>query len=428
MKQNCISLSNYTEPEKSEVQLIELNQCPPELLVITKNNNHGGNSYDALLNQNGDSYKQTIARFESIDLQNGGYLFFLNMQRKSDYFSAGRQGSESSQYNYTNVGKMRDDPSAKYYFEIFLLSSNCNAMYFPPKIKQNRPLVRRAIQKLSHHSCLATPMSSSALMKESGGNWANGIFPRTIRHPKINQTYRALPYGLFSLGGSNNATSRFRVPISMPNLHFVGDSTLQTLFKYIPYYMKNLGMFKSTKEPLHEATYYHFYTLFLSLVTKWKHNETQIVAFSNSINDISSDVHSDYFMSLGETLNRLILNLYTMKPFANYKVITILLNGPMLTLHNNLDCKNKLLSIEEEAECLKVVKYYSHERMNLLNDVYDTITLTHGKRIHILNVSHLTRESLEMDNNNIRISNLMPNSRTRDSIWKLLLKIALKYA
>ena len=116
------------------------------------------------------------------------------MQRKTEYFSAGRQGSESSQYNYTNVGKMRDDPSAKYYFEIFLLSSNCNAMYFPPKIKLNRPIVRRAIQKLSHHACLATPMSSSAHMKDSGGNWVNCIFTRTIRHPKINQTYRAVPH------------------------------------------------------------------------------------------------------------------------------------------------------------------------------------------------------------------------------------------
>ena len=88
------------------MKIIELSQCPPELLLISKNRSHGGESYDAIIKRNLSSRLQTVAKLESIDLENGAYLFFLNIPGKSSIpFTTRPRDTQPLENSFKNTTK-----------------------------------------------------------------------------------------------------------------------------------------------------------------------------------------------------------------------------------------------------------------------------------------------------------------------------------
>ena len=209
----------------------------------------------------------------------------------------------------------------------------------------------------------------------------------------------------------------------MPNLHFIGDSISKSLFKFKPYFIKEVGIIENTNYLLHDTTFFHFNNLFLDLLLKCKPNKTQVLVFSNSINDMSSDLHSDYFSTLGKTADRLLKSLYSDKKFTDYKMKLLLLDSPYLTFENDLNCGQKI-DTAIQTECEKVARAYSREKVTLLNDIYQAIA-SHHKHVYIIKVSLITNRGSWMDMYGTDLSDLLLDSQILNSIWKSILQLAL---
>ena len=425
------------------VQVIELSQCPPEILVVSKNKSRGGDSFEGFVKQNiikgvnsksRNKYKK-MAKLDIIDLQNGAYLFFSSLANKLCFNR--KEFKKNFPETFKNGTNKKKIPShANYSFELFLLSSNCNSMKFPPYHKLNeRRIMKHVSQKLNREMCIPHKIDCYKLdkkMPQSKNDTKKKfqrygkIFPKDISSKYFSPLKKMLPNNKIEL------MNKTLIPISMPNLHFIADPTSSGLFKFLPYYIKSVGMLKETKETVHETTYYYFYALFLSLINKKnvkKKENQEILVFSNSMNDISSmDIHSDYFLSLGYTMDRLISSLYTLKPFTNYNFITIILNGPELSLsETDLNCEKKVAGSEEEEKekfCTKIAKHYSREKMYLLNDIYETIASRYNQ-VYMINISLLSREL--SNTHRMALSNIpLLGSEIRDLIWKSILQIAFE--
>ena len=387
--------------------------------------NHGGESYEAVVKRHISPRRQIRAKLDFIDLQNGAYLFFLRTLDNSKLSFVTRPRSKVTQRIDGRQNKARVQISNDFIFELLLLSSNCNSMRFPPEKMQNESTIRHTAQKLSHSICIPSENKYKELVKNgSPESDYYQAFQRQMVSLKYMQQPNISSWSIKAFKGKHNDSSKLQLPISMPNLHFIGDQISTMLFKFKPYYIRNVGSLKTIKEPLHDTTYYEFYTLLLGLITKLRKDETQFIVFSNSMNDVSSDIHSDYYMSLGQTMNRLIHNLYFSQPFTNYNLITILLNGPHLSLKNDLNCETKM-SAEDKLECERISKYYSHERMNLLNDIYQTIASRY-EHVYMINVSLMSNEGSWFDvHSSVKISDPILTSKIRDWIWKSILEIAM---
>ena len=176
---NCDRNTNHTNPT-AVVQVIELNQCPPEFLVLSKNNIRGGDSYEFVVKRRLKSTKRiSTAKFEFIDLQNGAYLFFIP-PKDQNHLLARRSAWKLRNLNWNKIHQEqiraelehKTFPSQRslksnYTLELSLLSSNCDSMRFTSVQLHRRTTKKHVIENLSNQLCIPHSFNYAGLLTDS---------------------------------------------------------------------------------------------------------------------------------------------------------------------------------------------------------------------------------------------------------------------
>ena len=424
-KSCCDVTSNNTYPTNI-VQIIELSQCPPEILVLSKNKSCGGDRFELVLKRKIKSMtKVFFVQFKVIDLQNGAYLFFI--PSNGENFSIGKEYSvrlRSWTQRSEDEETMSYEPlslNASYVLQLYFLSNNCDFQPFGTYSMNKHMTRKKVVENLNNVPCIPHTFNYGKLLtkgeRKVGNNFESRNFA-TSSSTDVMVTNSSSKYLTTYLKMSKQGRS-----MSIPNIHFLGDSTSKSLFKFKPYFVHRVGMMRNTTHPLHTATYYHFHHLFLDLLLKYKQAETQILFFSNWINDISSNLHSDYFLTLGTTFDRLLSSLSSSKELTSYKSKILILSAPYLSYENDLNCKQKS-DLDIQTECVKLANTYSHEKVTLLNNIYQVVASRH-KHVYIINISSISNEGSWEEMYSTDLSGSLLNSKILNSIWKSILRTVL---
>ena len=144
---------------------------------------------------------------------------------------------------------------------------------------------------------------------------------------------------------------------------------------------------------------------------------------SNKIYDISSILHSDYFLTLGTTFDKLLSSLSSNKELTSYKSKILVLSAPYLSYENDLNCKQKS-DFDIQTECVKLANTYSHEKVTLLNNIYQVVASRH-KHAYIINISSISNEGSWEEMHSTDLSGSLLNSKILNSIWKSILRTVL---
>ena len=266
----CDTTSNNTYPTNI-VQIIELSQCPPEILVISKNKSTGGDGFELVLKRKITSMtKIFFVQFKVIDLQNGAYLFFIPSKGKK--FSFTRTNSENLKSWTQRSDDEEKDTSeplslnSSYVLELYFVSNNCDFQRFGTNSLNRHMTRKKIVENLSNVLCIPHTFDYDKLLANGGSKLGHNVESKQFSASSstdimVNKSSWKYLKSYPNMGKQERA-------ISMPNIHFLGDSISKSLFKFKPYFVQRVGMMKNTTHPLHTATYYHFHHLFLDLLLK----------------------------------------------------------------------------------------------------------------------------------------------------------------
>ena len=116
-------------------------------------------------------------------------------------------------------------------------------------------------------------------------------------------------------------------------------------------------------------------------------------------------------------------SLSSNEKFTRYKFKILILRAPYLSYQSDLNCEQKS-DLDIQTECVKLANAYSHEKVTLLNDIYQVVASRH-KHVYIISVSSIYNEGSWEEMYRTDLSGSLFNSKFLNSIWKSILRTVI---